>query len=237
LDSSDTEYKVNKAILSERFLRHIRENIRPALIFDENGSVSVDWGAWKWVKDLRVVKDQRGFVEKITVTLIDPNMFPILTSLDETVNYSISLDRGKRLEVIYELEVRSYSEPRPRNSYFNLELVDSATMKFIANPSHSEKVMYIPGKIIADGLDTIRKPGNMKLNVGMNIDPVYQPDEGDTYYDTRVHSYFVYSEGKWKKLAFVNQEEIRQADTSIQTDPKSSISREKGPIPKKRPKR
>jgi len=232
-----TEYKINKVILSAGFLRHLQENFRPAVTFDQNGSVSADRGAWKWIKDLRVLKDQRGFVEKITVTLIDPNMFPILTSLDNTVHYSINIARGKGLEVMYELEMRSYSEPRPRNSYFHLELVGGVAMQFVKNPLYGEKVMYIPGKIIADGLDTIRKPGNTKLNIGTDNDPVYQPDEGDTYYDRRVHSYFVYSEGKWKKLAFVNQEEIRQADTSIQTDLQSSISREKRPTPKKRPNR
>ncbi len=230
------EYKINKVNLNEEFIRHLQENLRPAVIFDQNGSVFMDQGAWKWIKNLEVIKDQKGFVEKIFLTLIDPNMFPILTSLDNTVNYSINIARGKGLEVIYELEMRSYSEPRPTKSYFNLEMVGGAAMQFIAKPPYGEKVMYISGKIIADGLDTIRKPGNTKLNVGMDNDPVYQPDDGDTYYDTRVHSYFVFSEGKWKQLAFVNQEEIREAEASMQTDPNSSSSRGKRPTPKKRPK-
>ena len=230
------DYKINKIILSEGFLRHLQENFRPAMIFDQNGSVFVDRGAWKCIKDLEVLKDKRGFVEKISVTLKDPDMFPILTSLDNTVHYSINIARGKGLEVMYELEMRSYSEPRPTKSYFNLELVGGTAMQFIANPSYREKVMYLPGKIVADGLDTVRKPGNTRLNVGMDNDPVYQPDEGDTYYDRRVHSYLVFSEGKWKKLAFVNQEEIRKADASMQTDPQFRSSREKRSIPKERAK-
>ena len=230
------EYKITNVIQSEGFQRNLQERLRPAMIFDQNGSIFLDKGGWKWIDDLKVLKNKRGFVEKITFTLKNPNMFPILTSLDNTVNYSINIARGKGSEVIYELEMNNYSEPRATPSYFSLEMVEGAEIQSIAKPPYREKVMYIPGKIIADSLDTVRKPGNTKLNVGMNIDPVYQPDEGDTYYDTRVHSYFVFSEGKWKKLAFATQEEIREADASIQTDPKSSISREKRPAPKKRPK-
>jgi len=230
------EYKINKVIQSEEFHRHLQERLRPTMIFDQNGSVFLDKGGWKWIKDLKVLKDKRGFVEKIFVTLKDSNMFPILTSLDNTVNYSIKIVHGKGLEVLYELEMNNFSEPRATTSYFNLEMVGGAEMQSIANPSYREKVMYIPGKIIADGLDTIRKPGNIKLNIGMDNDPIYQPDEGDTYYDTRVHSYSVFSEGKWKKLAFVTQEDIKEGEAPKQIQPKLSISRGKKHTSKTRPK-
>jgi hypothetical protein len=200
------EYKINGAIGNERVLKKLQSYVRPSIIFDQNGTVLSDQGAWKLIEDLKVSSDKSGFVDKIVITLKDTNIFPILTSLDNTVNYSFNIVRGKKLDVIYELEMRSYSKPRSTTSLFTLEMVSGSALQITPKTLNAQRVMYFPGMIIAEeGLDLVRKPGNAKLNVAMATDPIYQPTEGDTYYDTRVQCYLVFSKGKWRKLLFANE--------------------------------
>ena len=198
------ETKINTAIQDEKVIKKLQTFVRPSIIFDQNSTVLSDLGAWQFIGDLKVSLDKKGFVERIIITFKRPNASPILTSLDETVDYYINKVRGKKLDVIYELEVRHYSEPRPSSSLFNLEIVSGEALQFNPKSKDSKRVMFFPGRIVADGLDTIKRPGNTRINAAMGSDPAYAPDEGDTFYDTRKHCYVVYSEGKWKKLQFCN---------------------------------
>ena len=193
--------KINTAIQSEEVIKKLQSYVRPSIIFDQNSTVLSDLGAWQFIEDLKVSLDKKGFVERITITFKRPNACPILTSLDETVDYYINKVRGKKLDVIYELEVRNYSEPRPASSLFNLELVSGEALQFNPKSKSEQRVTYFSGTIIVE-----KRPGNTRLNMAMGCDPTYAPNEGDTFYDTRKHCYMVYSKGKWKKLSFADDD-------------------------------
>lgn len=197
--------KINTALQNEKIIKKLQTYVRPYLIFDQNGAILSDQGAWQYIEDIDVLLNDKGFVKKITLTLKTPNTTPILTSLDDTVNYSFKKVRGKKLDIIIELEVRSFSEPRAMTSLFNLEIVSGDTLQVNYETDKKEKVMYFPGKIYAvEGFETFPSPGERKMNISMGEDPIYDPREGDTYYDTRIHSYLVFSQGKWKKLLFAD---------------------------------
>jgi hypothetical protein len=163
-----------------------------------------DQGAWQFIDDLKVSLDKRGFVENIMVNLKNPSVSPVLSSLDGTVQYYISKVRGKKLEIIYELEVRGYSEPRTTSSLFTLEMVYGESLQFNPKIVSKEKVIYFPGRIVADEVNTIGRPGEARLNISMREDPVYTPNDGDTYYDLKKHCFVVFSDGKWRNLSFAD---------------------------------
>jgi hypothetical protein len=193
---------INEAIHNPEVIKKIQDAVKPSLIFDQNGSILSDQGGQKLIGKLKVTENKNGFVERIVVPLNDPNACPILTSLDNTVTYSINPSRGEMSDVIFDLELRGYSKPRPSKSLFKLEFVPGMAIQRVYDPTSAEKATHFPGVIVAEGLDMIRKPGQARLNMASGTPPTYQPTEGDTYYDTRWHSYLVYSEGKWKKLSF-----------------------------------
>ena len=202
----DVKRVANVAGQAEAELKKLQSYVRPSIIFDQNGAVLSDQGAGGLIEALKVSLDKSGFVETIAITLKVPNIFPVLTSLDNTVNYSFNIVQGTKLDFICELEMRSYSKPRSKTSLFSLEIVSGSALQMIPKTLNKQKVMYFPGRIIAEeGLELIRKPGEAKLNVTMGTDPIYQPNEGDTYYDTRVQCYLVFSRGKWRKLLFADE--------------------------------
>ena len=131
--------KIRNALQSEEIIKKLQSNNRPFMIFDQNGVVVSDQGAWRLVEDLKVSLNKKGFVEKIIVTPKNPSAFPIITLLDNTVNHSINVERGKKLDVIFELEVRSYSEPRPTNSLFNLEMISGVALEYIPKISETKE--------------------------------------------------------------------------------------------------
>jgi len=195
--------KINTAIQSEETIKKIQSRLSPSLIFDQNGSVLSDQGAYQFIEDIKVELDQQKFVKNITIIPKKPNLCPIITPLDNTVSYAINTVRGNKLDIIFELETISHSEPRQEISLFNLEFLTGSTLQFsLEELKNKEKVLYFAGRIVADGLDMIKRPGNTKFSAAMGTDPTYEPIDGDTYYDTRIHEYLVFSEGKWKKLAF-----------------------------------
>jgi len=200
------ENKIGRVIQDEKIIKKLQSYVRPSIIFDQHGTILSDQGAWQFIDDLKVSIDKKGFVNSITVALKNPSSTPILTSLDGTVQYSISKVRGKKLDVIFELEMRSYSEPKATSSLFSLEMVYGELLQFNPKSNVKEKVIYFPGKIVAEGMDTIRHPGNARFNASMKEDPIYNPVDGDTYYDLRKHCYLVFSNGKWKKLSFVDED-------------------------------
>lgn len=201
------EKKVNDAISDEELIKKISSRVRPSMIFDQNGSILADMGAWQFISDLNVSENTQGFVDKITISMKNPGASPILTSLDKTVDYFIRSVKGKKLNVTYELEVLSHTKPKASKSLFNLEFVSGETLGFELRPRSNKRVMYFPGKIVADGLDTIRRPGKTKLNASMGTDPQYSPIEGDSYYDTRINHWVVFSKGKWRQLRFRDDDE------------------------------
>jgi len=191
---------------AEAELKKLQSYVRPSLIFDQNGAFLSDQGARGLIEILKVSLDKSGFVETIAITLKVPNIFPVITSLDNTVNYSFNIVQGTKLDFVCELEMRSYSKPRSKTSLFSLEIVSGSALQMIPKTINTQKVMYFPGTIIAEeGLDLVRKPGMVKFNAAMGTDPIYQPTEGDTYYDTRVQCYLVFSKGRWRKLSFADE--------------------------------
>jgi hypothetical protein len=202
----DVKKVSNVAGQAEAELKKLQSYVRPSIIFDQNGAVLSDQGALGLIEDLKVSMEKSGFVGTIAITLKAPNIFPVLTSLDKTVNYSFNIVQGKKLDVIYELEMRGYSQPRSTTSLFSLEIISGSALQIVPKTLNTQKVMYFPGKIIAEGeFESVKKPGNVRFNSSMGTDPTYQPIDGDTYYDTRVQCYLVFSKGNWRKLLFADE--------------------------------
>jgi hypothetical protein len=109
----------------EKVLRQIAAQVRPALIFDANESITVDMGAAEYVKNIQIINRQTdGWPSGIKV---DFNRYfanpPILTSIYiPTIIYP---DRGKGLSWNFEVnEIFAHNEMGDSNRWvYRLELV------------------------------------------------------------------------------------------------------------------
>jgi len=60
------DYRVDKKVQSEDFLRRLSDSVRPSCIFDEKGSVLVDMGAMNFIDSIEL-SSTNGLPEKIIV--------------------------------------------------------------------------------------------------------------------------------------------------------------------------
>ena len=198
------DYKVDKAAANPEIIEKIRQQVRPTLIFDEKGSILSDMGARQYIEDdikTKLAKTKDGyFTKEIRVILKNPLSIPILTCLDNTVDYTVNPDRGKNLEILYNLNVNSYSKPRAKLSLFHLEVISGEALQYQTTEIKAKRAMYFPGTIEADGIISRYKKGARRLQCAMFEDPKYKPMEGDMYYNLRIKSWVTYSNGKWREL-------------------------------------
>jgi len=201
------EYKIERTVKSDAVIKILQSYVRPSMIFDQNETISSDQGALKLIEEYKVSLDNQGFVKTITISPKEPNTFPLITPLDRTVNYSLNIVRGKKFDVIYQLEVMNYTKPRAASSLFSLEMITGVSMiNLIPKVSSEEKVTTFNTNIEADEFRSRKNPGYVRFSVTMGQDPAYQPTDGDTYFDTRKQYYRVFSRNKWRKLPLVDEQ-------------------------------
>lgn len=196
------DYKVNIAITKPEVLDNLRKQVRPMCIFDENGAILSDMGARQYIEDdIELIKTKDGkFIEEIKIALKNPLSIPILTCLDNSVDYLVSPQRGKGLEIIYKLNVNSYSAPRARISLFNIEIITGEALQYQITEAASKRTMYFPGKIVVDEIESRYAPGKHRISCAMREKPTYRPNEGDLYFNLRNNHWVTYSNGKWREL-------------------------------------
>jgi len=201
------DWRIDKSIQSENVINKLQTFVRPSMIFDQNGAILSDQGAYQFIDKFQVSQTNKGLVDKITITPKKPNICPILIPLDTTASYYINEDHGNGLEIIYELVPTSYSIPRPKTSLFNLEIVPGSITQYGPKSKDEEVKMYLPGSIFVTGSLTSdnKKPGETYVYLAMGEDPRYTPLDGMIYFDTRYHSLRVYSQGKWRNVLFDNK--------------------------------
>ena len=196
------DYKVDNAVTKPEVIEKLRERVRPMLIFDENGAILSDMGARQYIEDdieLEKTKDGNS-IKRVKITLKNPCSIPILTCLDNTVDYVVDPKRGKGLEIVYDLNVNSYSKPRAKTSLFNLEVISGEALQYQVTEVEKKRTMYFPGKIVADELEMTKKYGQARFQAAMYENPTYKPVEGDLYFNSKIGHWVTYSKGKWRKL-------------------------------------
>ena len=69
-------------------IKQIAYLIRPSLIFDQNGNFEIDNGAAQFIKAVEVQKNEKGEVQKVTVSPKESlNVQPLLTCLNGTIYF------------------------------------------------------------------------------------------------------------------------------------------------------
>jgi hypothetical protein len=113
---SFVDKRIQAVVTSDTFVRKVATEIRPAVIFDNKGSILNDQGAMQYINFPEVVqqteKDPRwkNFPAKI---IIHPKQYlayaPLLTCLDP-VPISVTSTRGVGFDWVYTFEVSLYGE-------------------------------------------------------------------------------------------------------------------------------
>lgn len=196
------DYKVKNGIERPEVLDKLRQKVRPMVIFDDNGSILSDMGARQYVEDeIKIIKtNDEKFLKEIRITLKNPLSIPILTCLDNSVDYLVNPKRGKKLEIIYELSVNSYSEPRSKISLFNIEIITGEALQYQVTELIDKRTIYFPGKVVVDSMEARYKPGEVRLQAPMKENPTYNPRDGDLYFNLRNKHWVTFSNGKWRNL-------------------------------------
>jgi hypothetical protein len=119
----EIDKSVEAKFSDEKVLRQIAAQVRPALIFDENESITVDMGAVQYIKGIQIIKREAdGWPTEISV---DFNRYfataPILTSMYE-VTFIIP-KRGKGLAWDFDIhEIVSHEGMETNLWAYRLEL-------------------------------------------------------------------------------------------------------------------
>ena len=192
---SQIENKVVKAVNSNEVLEQIRSKVRPMMIFDQKETYKLDMGALKYIEDINV-RSKGEFVDQITIKLKDPRPAPLITCLDDTVNYVITTKQGKKSEWIYKLEPRAYTIPRQKFSYFRLEILNGEAHNIQASQSDTEVQNVYFG--------TLARAPNSK-EAWLEVSAPLPPDpkkikEGATYFNSRKKRFMVYIDNEWKEI-------------------------------------
>ena len=100
---------VEQKLNDERYMNRIISSLRPYVVFDQNESILLDGGAMEYIDTIKV----NGEIANLSVgevkipkqIIISPKKFlapePSLQSFDQP--YQISLKRGHKFDIIYEL--------------------------------------------------------------------------------------------------------------------------------------
>lgn len=103
------EFRVNQKINSQKFLLELSSKVRPALIFNSNGSIEADMGANNLIKELKVTKTPNKYKEfgnlHIVITPKKHLPYPPLLESIDNFEFDQKSFRGKSNEWIYELRL------------------------------------------------------------------------------------------------------------------------------------
>lgn len=87
------EWRVNSKVNNPDFIQRITSTVRPAVIFDQSGTVQADLGGMQYISGIKVTQDDKSKEpKKITVSFNEHiNSAPIL----ECTNYDFSIQSEK----------------------------------------------------------------------------------------------------------------------------------------------
>jgi hypothetical protein len=117
------DWRIERKIHEEPFLRKIAGFLRPMVIFDENGSILLDHGAMEVLENITVARGDGGNVPENIVIRPKRHLAyaPILQTLEnELIN--VEAKRGKGHEWLYKLEYVMFTD-EPGNRRFRLEIL------------------------------------------------------------------------------------------------------------------
>lgn len=117
--------RISYKLRDPEVVRQIAYLIRPSLIFDQHGNYEIDNGAGKFIGELTVERDSKGYVKVIMTPRESLNIQPLLRCLNGTVYFSAF--RQKSSWVFQEvgptyLSVKSDAK-QPDKYLFELEIV------------------------------------------------------------------------------------------------------------------
>ena len=94
---------VDKKISDPRIIEKVKAQVRPMVVFNQNGSILVDTGGMQYIESIRVILDQKKKTpqEIIITPKICLTIAPILESFDD--DFVINSERGEKFQWIYKL--------------------------------------------------------------------------------------------------------------------------------------
>lgn len=97
------DWRIETKIRQENFVKEIADDLRPFVIFDEEGKILYDEGGMNYVKNIQVLPGKDGVEpEKIVISPLKPlRRDPILHSLN--YSFQIAHSKGKPFDHIFEL--------------------------------------------------------------------------------------------------------------------------------------
>jgi len=119
------DWRIERKIHEEPFLRKISASLRPMVIFDENGSILLDQGAMEVLEKIEVLRPA-GDGNVPTEILIHPKRHlanaPLLQTLENEL-IDIAVSRGKGYEWRYQLEYQMFDHVVTEKRRFRLEVL------------------------------------------------------------------------------------------------------------------
>jgi len=121
--TSYIDRSIKTTIKNPEYLRRIASHVRPAIIFNSNGSIINDQGGWQYIEEIKVEPRESSHIpKKIIVT---PKQIlesaPILTAVDPAM-FDTKTERGKNLNWVYNLEIKGSNFPM-KSCRFRLEII------------------------------------------------------------------------------------------------------------------
>ena len=99
------DYKVDRKLQDEALLQKVASYVRPALIFDTEGRVLFDMGAWQYLQGIDVQRSKNPLVpEKVVITPKNYLRNPPLLTTVEMWQFNIKSSRGKGITWEYTFE-------------------------------------------------------------------------------------------------------------------------------------
>lgn len=123
---------VKDAVSDDEFIRSVARNVRPAVIFDSEGSILADQGAMQYISKLDVnkgvedKKDNQGMtIYTMSISLLPKEHLsnpPLLQTIDPAIYFNIDERRGKGLEWIIKVRWQLTTEAK-KPFRFRLEVI------------------------------------------------------------------------------------------------------------------
>jgi hypothetical protein len=118
------DWRIERRIRDESFLKRIASSLRPTVIFDEDGAILVDQGAMELLTTIEVKKnEENGLPIEI---IVEPRQYlayqPLIETLDnELVDFSVK--RAKGFAWSYSLEYQMTNDIFDGHRRFRLEVL------------------------------------------------------------------------------------------------------------------
>jgi hypothetical protein len=118
--------RIESRITDPAFMQELARNVRPSVVFDENGDVLADLGAMKLIDSIKVSRN----TDEVWTITISPSEFlgvePVLEGVDS--QFVIHAERGNKYDWVYQLYrvhplLVSEIPPEQKILRFRLEIV------------------------------------------------------------------------------------------------------------------